>query len=116
VGESALQWLNSGAVAFLIKGGIIMIPLLVCSVISVTVTAERLYFWRSLQSQNVDATILALVAEATLTPRCAWPATPGTRLPMSFKQDWSTGGYRPPRQWRPRPRLRFGILGDFCQF
>jgi biopolymer transport protein ExbB len=43
-----------------------MIPLLVCSVISVTVTAERLYFWRSLQSQNVDATILALVAEGNL--------------------------------------------------
>ena len=64
--ESAVHWLNAGVVGFLIKGGIIMIPLLVCSVISVTVTAERLYFWRSLQSQNVDATILALVAEGNL--------------------------------------------------
>ena len=66
VWESAVHWLNDGVVGFLIKGGIVMIPLLVCSVISVTVTAERLYFWRSLQSQNVDATILALVAEGNL--------------------------------------------------
>ena len=64
--ESAVHWLSGGAIAFLIKGGIVMIPLLVCSVISVTVIVERLCFWRYLRSQDVHTTILAMVAEGKL--------------------------------------------------
>jgi biopolymer transport protein ExbB len=66
VWESAVQWLTGGAVTFLVKGGIVMIPLLVCSVISVSVIVERFYYWRYLRSQNIAATILALVAEGNL--------------------------------------------------
>jgi biopolymer transport protein ExbB len=63
VWESAVHWFSSGVVAFLIKGGIVMIPLLVCSVISVTVIVERLFFWRYLRSHDVHTTILSLVTE-----------------------------------------------------
>jgi biopolymer transport protein ExbB len=66
VWESAVHWLNGGAVAFLIKGGIVMIPLLICSVISVTVIVERFFFWRYLRSHDVHTTILSLVAEGNL--------------------------------------------------
>ena len=49
--------------AVIVKGGLIMIPLLAASLIAVTVIIERLFFWRSLRSHEVDRTILALVAE-----------------------------------------------------
>jgi biopolymer transport protein ExbB len=50
-------------IAVIVKGGLIMIPLLAASLIAVTVIVERLYFWRRLGAQEVDHTILALVAE-----------------------------------------------------
>jgi biopolymer transport protein ExbB len=68
VWESAVHWLNAGVMAFLVRGGIIMIPLLVCSVISVTVIVERYCVLRYLRSRDldVDTTILTLVAEGNL--------------------------------------------------
>jgi biopolymer transport protein ExbB len=68
VWESAVHWLQAGVVAFLLKGGIVMIPLLICSVISVTVIAERYWVLRHLRSGaiDVDTTILTLVAEGSL--------------------------------------------------
>jgi biopolymer transport protein ExbB len=51
-------------IAVIVKGGLIMIPLLASSLIAVTVIIERWYFWRSLRPHEVDRTILALVAEA----------------------------------------------------
>ncbi|HEX9871928.1 MAG TPA: MotA/TolQ/ExbB proton channel family protein [Candidatus Tectomicrobia bacterium] len=50
-------------IAVLVKGGLIMIPLLAASLIAVTVIIERLYCWRSFRPHEVDRTILALVAE-----------------------------------------------------
>jgi hypothetical protein len=43
-----------------IRGGIVMIPLLASSVIALTVIVERLYFWMRLRSQAANHTILAL--------------------------------------------------------
>ena len=50
-------------VAVMVKGGLIMIPLLVASLIAVTVIIERLSFWRRLGPHEVNRTILAVVAE-----------------------------------------------------
>ncbi len=63
VWERVVPLLNSGMVAILMKGGIVMIPLLASSLISLTVILERLYFWRRLRAREVSATILALASE-----------------------------------------------------
>ena len=49
-----------------IKGGLVMIPLLVSSIIALTVTVERLWFWRRVRSQKSSQTILTLVGEGDL--------------------------------------------------
>jgi biopolymer transport protein ExbB len=50
-------------IAVIVKGGLIMIPLLAASLIAMTVILERLYCWRSFRLHEVDYTILVLVAE-----------------------------------------------------
>jgi biopolymer transport protein ExbB len=47
----------------LIKGGIVMIPLLACSLVSLTLTIERALFWTKLKSRRVIEEILALVEQ-----------------------------------------------------
>jgi biopolymer transport protein ExbB len=66
VWESVVSLGNSGIVSLLMKGGMMMIPLLASSVISLTVIVERLCFWRALRSQVVHTTILELVAQGDL--------------------------------------------------
>ena len=48
-------------VSIIIKGGIVMIPLLACSLISLALTIERIMFWTKLKSQDVLRQILSLV-------------------------------------------------------
>jgi biopolymer transport protein ExbB len=45
----------------LIKGGVMMIPLLVCSVLSVTVIIERLLYWYRIRSRGLPEQMLQLV-------------------------------------------------------
>ena len=44
-----------------VRGGIVMIPLLACSLISLALTIERLIFWGRIKSQQAVQKILALV-------------------------------------------------------
>ena len=44
-----------------VKGGIVMIPLLACSLISLTLTIERLFFWGRIKSQEAVQNMLGLV-------------------------------------------------------
>jgi biopolymer transport protein ExbB len=48
-------------VSILIKGGIVMIPLVACSLISLALTIERIMFWTKLKSKGVLQQILSLV-------------------------------------------------------
>ena len=48
-------------VAVIVKGGIVMIPLLVCSLISLALTIERILFWAKLKSREVLQEILTHV-------------------------------------------------------
>ena len=48
-------------VSIIIKGGIVMIPLLACSLISLALTIERIMFWTKLKSKEVLSQILTLV-------------------------------------------------------
>jgi biopolymer transport protein ExbB len=48
-------------VSIVVKGGIVMIPLLACSVISLTLTIERLIFWGRLKSRQGIQNMLGLV-------------------------------------------------------
>ena len=48
-------------VSIIVKGGVVMIPLLACSLISLALTIERIIFWTKLKSKEVLNQILALV-------------------------------------------------------
>jgi biopolymer transport protein ExbB len=50
--------MQEGLFAILMKGGLVMIPLLASSLISLAVILERLYFWWSLRRREGDITIL----------------------------------------------------------
>jgi biopolymer transport protein ExbB len=63
VWKSLVTLVPAEIVTVMVKGGLIMIPLLAASLIAVTVIVERLSFWRRLRRHEVDRTILALVAE-----------------------------------------------------
>jgi biopolymer transport protein ExbB len=51
------------AIDIIVKGGVVMIPLLACSVIALALTIERLMFWSRLRSRRSVENILGL-AEA----------------------------------------------------
>ena len=48
-------------IKLLIKGGVIMVPLLVCSVVSVTIIIERFLYWHRIRSRNLPERMLQLV-------------------------------------------------------
>ncbi|MPZ77436.1 MAG: MotA/TolQ/ExbB proton channel family protein [Deltaproteobacteria bacterium] len=50
----------------IVKGGIVMIPLLACSLISLALTIERIVFWSRLKSKQVISEILNLVNKGEL--------------------------------------------------
>jgi biopolymer transport protein ExbB len=47
-------------VDIIIKGGIVMIPLLICSLVALALTIERIIFWTKLKSRRVLSDILSL--------------------------------------------------------
>jgi len=51
----------SEVVSIIIKGGLVMIPLLVCSLVSLTLTIERFIFWGRIKSQEAVQNMLGLV-------------------------------------------------------
>jgi biopolymer transport protein ExbB len=57
---------STALVSIVIRGGLVMIPLLTASVIALTVILERLVFWRRLRVRKHEPGILALVAEGDL--------------------------------------------------
>lgn len=56
--------LNLGTI--LLKGGIVMVPLLASSILSLAVIIERCLFWRRFRAQEGGEAILALVAAGNL--------------------------------------------------
>ena len=63
---SEQAFLQGGIVAVLVKGGLVMVPLLASSVISLTVIIERYFFWRRLRKRAIDTTVLQFVAAGNL--------------------------------------------------
>ncbi len=53
-------------VSFLVKGGPVMVPLLLCSLTALAVTLERLLFWRSLGDRWMAEQVLALAQRGEL--------------------------------------------------
>jgi biopolymer transport protein ExbB len=51
----------SEVISIIVKGGVVMIPLLACSLISLALTIERLIFWGRIRSQQAVQNMLALV-------------------------------------------------------
>ena len=51
----------------IVKGGLVMAPLLVCSIIALTVVIERLLFWRRIGNRHAAEAALALVERGDLT-------------------------------------------------
>lgn len=50
-------------VSILIKGGIVMIPLLLCSVVSLAVTIERIIYWRRIRPKGLIHQMLQCVEQ-----------------------------------------------------
>jgi biopolymer transport protein ExbB len=48
-------------IAIMVKGGIVMVPLLACSLVSLAVTIERFIFWAKTKSQKIAQDLLGLV-------------------------------------------------------
>jgi biopolymer transport protein ExbB len=63
VWNNLLTFMPNEMIDIIVKGGVIMIPLLASSLIAVTVILERLAFWHSLRKHEVDRRVLALTAE-----------------------------------------------------
>jgi biopolymer transport protein ExbB len=55
---------NFGAI--LVKGGLVMVPLLASAIISLAVMIERLVFWHRFRAQEAGETILTLVAAGSM--------------------------------------------------
>jgi biopolymer transport protein ExbB/TolQ len=51
----------SEVVGIIIKGGIVIIPLLACSLISLSLTIERFIFWGKIKSQQTVQNMLGLI-------------------------------------------------------
>src|SRR5262245_15458101 len=63
---SVQAFLHEDIIAVLAKGGLLMVPLLASSVISLTVIIERYCFWRRLRKRAIDTTVLQFVAAGNL--------------------------------------------------
>jgi biopolymer transport protein ExbB len=68
VGDVVAPLIQTGSnlVALLVKGGLVMVPLLLSSIISLAVILERFCFWCRLRAQEQGDGVLALVAEGNL--------------------------------------------------
>ena len=53
--------INGGVIGILVKGGLVMVPLLASSVLSLAVIIERCFFWRRLRKRENDTIILQFV-------------------------------------------------------
>jgi biopolymer transport protein ExbB len=59
---SMLMQTGGSVVALLVKGGMVMVPLLASSIVSLAVIIERFFFWRHVRKHAAGETILSLVA------------------------------------------------------
>jgi len=55
------DFIHGGLIGILIRGGLVMIPLLASSVVSLAVIIERYFFWRRLRKRENDTIILQFV-------------------------------------------------------
>jgi biopolymer transport protein ExbB len=53
----------SEVVGIIIKGGIVMVPLLACSLISLALTIERFFFWAKINSQQTVQNMLGMAEQ-----------------------------------------------------
>ena len=53
-------------ISLIVKGGVVMIPLLLCSVISLAVTIERILFWRRIRSKEPIKQMLQSVEQGKI--------------------------------------------------
>ncbi len=68
-------------IAILAKGGLVMVPLLVSSMLSLAVVLERCLFWRRCRKYEDGGTILSLVAAGHLAQ--AMQTARASRHPLS---------------------------------
>jgi biopolymer transport protein ExbB len=61
----------SDIIAIIIKGGLVMIPLLLCSVIALAVTIERFLYWRQISSKKPVEQMLLSVEQGKFSEALA---------------------------------------------
>jgi len=68
-----------GVIKLLIKGGVMMIPLLICSVISLAIVIERFLYWYRIRSRDLPERMLQLVEDEKI--QSALELTKGAKDP-----------------------------------
>jgi biopolymer transport protein ExbB/TolQ len=91
----------------IIKGGIVMIPLLACSLISLALSIERILFGTRLKSKAVINEILALVEKGEYEQALKLGKTRRSQSPEYWPQASRTATPRRPRPWKRQRRGRF---------
>lgn len=71
----------SEVIAVIVKGGLVMIPLILCSVIALAVTIERIVYWRRISSKKPVEQMLLAVEQGKLNE--ALSHGQGLRLPAA---------------------------------
>jgi biopolymer transport protein ExbB/TolQ len=66
----------SDIIAIIIKGGLVMIPLLLCSVIALAVTIERFFYWRQISSKKPLEQMLLTELSQVIAKKANFSTTP----------------------------------------
>ena len=94
----------------IVKGGIVMIPLLACSLISLTLTIERLFLGKDQVPASRAEHARAGRSRANSTKLSKSARIRRIPSPACWPPAWRTAIPRRPRPWKPRPRRRFPLL------
>ena len=107
--ERTLAVAMSDIISIIVKGGLVMIPLVLCSVISLAVTIERLLYWRRISSKQPVEQMLAAVEQGKLKEALS-DGQESHYQPRGFSPPaWRTATLLTPKpwKWRRKARCRF---------
>ncbi len=94
-------------ISIIIKGGVVMIPLVACSMISLALTIERLMFWTKLKSKDVLQQILSLVENGEFEEALKLGRASGQPIARVLAAGLLTAIPRRRRRWKPLLKRKF---------
>ena len=104
--ERTLAVAMSDIIAIIIKGGLVMIPLLLCSVVALAVTIERFLYWRRISSKKPVEQMLLSVEQGKFPRRSRRVKIRRYQPRGCSPPAWRTATLPIPRPWKWRRRAR----------